>query len=139
VTRLLLVRHAESEGLGRRLWGRLPGSPLTGTGRRQAAALAARLSSLSLDAVVSSPLERAMDTATAMAARGRREVAVDDAFTEVDFGTWAGAAFSELVGQAEWDRWNSERSRARCPGGESMAEVQDRAAAGVERWTRTPM
>jgi probable phosphomutase (TIGR03848 family) len=137
VTRLLLVRHAESEGLGRRLSGRLPGSPLTGTGRRQAAALAARLSSLSLDAVVSSPLERAMDTATAMAARGRREVAVDDAFTEVDFGTWAGAAFSELVGQAEWDRWNSERSRARCPGGESMAEVQDRAAAGVERWTRT--
>ncbi len=136
MTTVLLVRHAKCEGLGRHLCGRLPGIGLTGGGRVQAEELAARLGRLALDAVVASPLERAVETASTIAARKQLQLTVDEAFIEIDFGRWTGAAFADLAGDPEWDRWNTERSRARCPGGESMQEVQDRARDGVERWAR---
>lgn len=132
----MLIRHAECEGLGRRLCGRLPGIGLTVGGRVQAEELAARVGRLTLDAVVASPLERAVKTASAIAARKQLQLAADEAFLEIDFGRWTGAGFADLAGDSEWDRWNTERSRARCPGGESMQEVQDRARDGVERWAR---
>ena len=136
MTTVLLIRHADCEGLGRRLCGRLPGIGLTGRGRVQADQLAARFGRLALDAVVASPLERAVKTASAIAARTQLQLAVDDAFLEIDFGRWTGAGFADLAGDPDWDRWNTKRSRARCPGGESMREVQQRARDGVERWAR---
>jgi probable phosphoglycerate mutase len=137
MTLVFLIRHAECHGLGERLSGRLPGVGLTAYGQVQAAGLGERLARMPLTAVVSSPLERACDTAAALAEERRLAVTVDEAFHEVDFGSWTAATFSSLSGQEDWKLWNASRSRARCPGGESMAEVRDRAAQALERWART--
>src|SRR5688572_14313297 len=134
MTRVLLIRHAECEGLGERLSGRLPGVGLTPLGQAQASSLAERLGRVPLTALISSPLERACETAAAIAERRTLGVNVDAGFNEVDFGGWTAATFSSLAGQRDWDLWNTARSRARCPGGESMEEVRERAAAALERW-----
>ena len=68
MTLVLLVRHGLTAGTGTVLTGRTPGIPLDDRGREQAAALAARLASVPLDAVVTSPLERCRQTADAIAA-----------------------------------------------------------------------
>lgn len=105
---------------------------MTQDGHSQADALAAELSRAAVAAVYASPRLRTRQTAEAVATVHGLPVTVVEALDEIDFGAWTGRSFEELDGQPEWDRWNSWRSLARCPGGESMAEAQDRAAAFVD-------
>ena len=93
--RLLLIRHAESQGNREmRLQGRKE-FPLTARGRRQAKCLAARFSQLPLVAVYASPIKRAADTADSIAAEAGLEAAWEPRLQEYDFGellsglTWA--------------------------------------------------
>lgn len=124
---LLLIRHAAHGHLGQVLSGRMPGVPLSAAGRAQAAALAERLSREPIAAVLSSPVERARETATAIAAAKGLEVEVAAALDEIDFGAWTGLQFAALEGDAAWREWNTRRSVARAPGGETMAAAQLRA------------
>lgn len=138
MTTLLLIRHATCDPVGSVLSGRTPAVHLNAEGRAQAKALAVRLAPLSLDAVYSSPLERTMQTAEAIAAGRGLPVETMEELLELDFGRWTGRRFTELGGDDEWRRWNTLRSIARIPDGEAMLEVQTRAlrALGrvVERW-----
>lgn len=111
--------------------GRTPGVALSAEGMTQAAALAERFSGMTLDAVLSSPMERARQTAAAIGAARGLDIGIDAGLNEIDFGEWTGAAFSALEGSAEWDDWNRQRSVARCPGGETMAAAQDRALTAI--------
>lgn len=131
MTTVLLVRHAHCEPVGRRIAGRAPGVPLDVEGRRQAAVLAGRLRALSLAAVVSSPLERARETAVAIAAPHGLTVACDPAWTELDFGAWTGRDLAALDDDEHWRRWNRFRAGTRAPGGELMLEAQARAVAAL--------
>jgi broad specificity phosphatase PhoE len=51
---------------------------------------------------------------------------------EVDFGAWTGQSFDNLAVDPAWQLWNNSRGDARVPGGENMAEVQDRAWGWLE-------
>lgn len=115
------------------LVGRTPGVGLSADGVAQAAALADRFGGMGIGAVLSSPIERARQTAAPIATRLGLAVEIDAGLNEVDFGEWTGAAFSALQGRPEWDDWNHHRSTARCPGGETMMAAQDRAVAAVMR------
>jgi ribonuclease H / adenosylcobalamin/alpha-ribazole phosphatase len=128
-----LVRHAACASVGRGLAAERPDPGLDARGIDQARVLASRLSSLPLDAVVSSPRERARQTAAALAKPRGLEVRLADGFREIGFGEWAGRSFAELAERPGWNRWNSFRSFERPPGGESMAEVQARAVGEIER------
>jgi probable phosphoglycerate mutase len=128
LTLFLLVRHAAHREQGRRLVGRLPGIELGDAGRQQAAALAARIAAAPVDRVLSGPLERAVETARAIAARAGRTVEVEAALDEIDYGAWTGRTIEDLAGLEAWRLWNSARSLHRVPGGESMIEVQSRMA-----------
>jgi broad specificity phosphatase PhoE len=128
----LLIRHGHTEAIGRRLAGRLPGIALSATGRAQAAALAARLATTPITAVYSSPLERAVDTATPFAASHGLDVSRLDNLNEFDFGEWTGRTFDELNSLAPWRRFNTHRSTAPVPGGESALDVQRRVVATLE-------
>ena len=130
---LFLLRHAAHARVGTTLCGRMPGVTLGEEGHRQAGALAERLGREGIEAVYSSPLERARETAAPIARRLGLEAREDDALTEIDFGRWTGRDFTGLQGDPEWDRWNTHRATARPPGGESMAEAQARALGGIER------
>lgn len=134
-----LVRHAAHDDVGRFLAGRADGVVLSEPGLAQARRLATRMGHEEFAAIYASPRERAQQTASAIAAaNGRGPVRTADALDEVDFGYWTGKTFDDLNSDPLWQRWNSLRSLARTPGGETMLDVQQRAFAFVEALAADP-
>lgn len=119
--------------LGRVLTGRMDGVGLSPEGQTQAERLAAGLSGRPIASVVSSPLQRARETAAPLASRLGLAVAIEPGLDEIDFGEWTGLEFAALDGRADWAAWNQFRSTASCPGGETMLQAQARALACVAR------
>jgi probable phosphoglycerate mutase len=132
VTTFFLIRHASCDGLGQTLWGRTPGVGLNDTGDKQSQSLTDRFKNMSLDAVYSSPLERALQTATAIAQSMKLDVKTCDAANEIDFGDWTGKTFDELSRDERWRNFNNRRSMTTIPGGESFLEVQNRIVKELE-------
>ena len=126
MTTFFLIRHASCNGLGRTLWGRTPGVCLNDKGQLQAQRLANRFSGITLRAIYTSPLERAVETAETIARTMNLEVIKSPAFEEIDFGDWTGKSFETLSSDECWRRFNTYRSATRIPGGESFLEVQNR-------------
>lgn len=128
MTRILLIRHGATDLLGRVLYGRMPGVLLNAEGFEQAERLALTLNSrYVVGKVVSSPLDRALQTAQPIAAAAGLPVDIEEGVTEVDVGSWMGKSFAELAALPEWKDYNRYRSITRAPGGESLMQVQDRA------------
>ena len=139
MTVVLLVRHGLTAGTGHVLTGRTPGIPLDDRGREQAAALAARLAEVRLDAIVTSPLERCRQTAEAIAAARDGEplpVKEDGQFAEVNYGDWTGQPLKRLAKDPLWRVVQAHPSAVRFPGedAESLLEVQHRAVQAVREW-----
>lgn len=135
-TEILLIRHAAHVELGQRLSGRRRDVALGREGLEQAEIVADLIAVEPIAAVYASPRERAYYTAREIADRYEQKVRIADALDEVDFGDWTGRSFDELAGEPEWQLWNEQRSTARPPGGESMAEACARAVAALEDMTR---
>src|ERR671936_1145808 len=95
VTTLLLARHGETDWNRARRWQGHADRPLTERGRAQAAELAARLAEIPLDAVYSSDLRRARETAAAVARRKELPVFELRELREVDVGSWEGLTRDE--------------------------------------------
>jgi probable phosphomutase (TIGR03848 family) len=133
MTTFLLIRHANTDYVGRVVAGWLPGAHLNGEGRRQAEELADRLASAAIDALYSSPLERALETAAPLAARLGLTVQPCEDAGEVRAGEWTGRTFQELAEVPQWRRYNMLRSLTRIPGGELMLEIQTRVVVALER------
>ena len=139
MTLVLLVRHGLTAGTGTVLTGRMPGIPLDDRGRGQAAALAARLAPVPLDAIITSPLERCRQTADAIAAaRNGHPLAVqeDERLAEVRYGDWTGKPLKRLAREPLWRVVQAHPSGAAFPGedGESMPDVQHRAVGAIRDW-----
>ena len=134
-TRLLLLRHGQTELSAQRRYSGRGNPALTDVGRRQADAAAQYLAQRGgIAAVVTSPLQRAYDTAAAAAKALGLDVTVDDDLIETDFGAWEGLTFSEA---AERDpelhrRWLRDTSLAP-PDGESFESVVHRAKRARNR------
>jgi probable phosphomutase (TIGR03848 family) len=131
-TLLLLVRHGETPTTGMVLPGRAPGLHLSDRGRAQAERVSDRLSGLPVDAVYSSPLERACETAEPTAARTGLDVKHDDGLLECDFGEWTGAAIADLAALPEWQTVQHSPSAFRFPNGESFTQMQARIVGALE-------
>ena len=127
------MRHAAHALLPHTLAGRAPGVPLSADGIRQAEQLAAGFAGQSVGAVLSSPVQRAVETAAHIGAALRLDVEIEAGFEEIDFGRWTGARFDTLDDDPAWQAWNHLRSVAGAPGGETMAAAQARALAALAR------
>jgi probable phosphomutase (TIGR03848 family) len=126
MTTFLLIRHGETDAIGKSMMGWLPGWHLNQAGQRQVMKLGERLARLPIRALYTSPLERATETAEAVArSHGLEPQKVED-LGEIRMGEWEGLTMQELDGREDWKKFNTYRSGARCPGGETMAEVQVR-------------
>ena len=121
--RLFLARHGESmlnaAGL---LRGRLD-SPLTSEGRVEAGSLANALADCDVQVIMTSPLQRAFDTAQAVATRTGVQIEVDHRFIDRDYGDWAGHPLAEVE-----ELWGSIDN---APGVESRVAVLQRASVAV--------
>ncbi|MEV6810621.1 bifunctional RNase H/acid phosphatase [Micromonospora sp. NPDC051296] len=136
-TRLILVRHGETEYTEQGRYSGRGDIALTGAGRAQVRATAARVATLAPNAaaVISSPLSRCTATAEAIAAAlGDVPVRRDDDLIECDFGAWEGRTFAEVRERwaGELDAWLAS-TRVAPPDGESFAQVADRCGRTVER------
>jgi probable phosphomutase (TIGR03848 family) len=125
-TTVVLVRHAVTAHTGPLLSGRTPGVDLSDAGRTQAISLAERLARLPIRAVYTSPIERTTQTAQAIAAHHQLEVKPLDGVLEADYGEWTGGKLVDLARTDLWQTVQRAPSRARFPGGESMAAMQAR-------------
>ena len=133
MTTFFLVRHGAHDRLDRFLDGRRPGVHLNALGHRQAAWAAARLAGHSVDAVLSSPLERTRETAEAIAARCDLVVRVEPALEELDFGCWSGKTIEALKPLEDWRQWNEARAIAWTPAGDTMRAAQGRMLDLIDR------
>lgn len=136
---LLLVRHGLTAQTGPVLSGRTPGIRLDERGQAQAAALAARVAVLPLSAIVTSPLERCVDTAeyvrTAQREAGRDpDWQTEERLIECGYGDWTGRPIKDLAKDPVWKVVQTQPSAARFPNGESIAEMSARAVAAVRDW-----
>lgn len=133
---ILLVRHAAHRDLGRILSGRAGDVPLSREGREAVEGLAGSLAGTRIDAVQTSPVRRAVDTAQALARPHGIVPDIAAPLDEIDFGAWEGLSFAALEQDPRWHRWNAERDIAVPPGGEPMAAVQARVLAHLRQVAR---
>ncbi|GJD93568.1 histidine phosphatase family protein [Methylobacterium iners] len=127
MSRVYLVRHASHDRVHSVLCGRMPGVELSEEGRQEARALARRLLGCGAEAVVSSPRERARETASLVAEELGLPFELAPDLDDIDFGDWTGRSFVDLAEDPLWATWNAARSTVRPPGGESMDEAGARA------------
>jgi probable phosphoglycerate mutase len=137
------VRHGLTASTGVALTGWTPGICLDDRGRAQAAALAARLAAVPLDAIITSPLERCRQTAQAVADTQDRSADAppptpqeDARLGECRYGDWTGKPLKRLAADPLWRVVQAHPSAVRFPGedGESMLDMQHRAVSAVRDW-----
>ena len=131
----VLLRHGDTRLSPEHRLSGLTDVPLSADGTRQAKAAACRLAAgARIDAVVSSPLRRAADTAAIAAAELGLTAATDNDLRETSFGDWEGFTLAEV--QERWPdavaAWQHNPERAP-PGGESFADTARRVDQACDR------
>lgn len=134
----LLIRHAETDAVGRSLSGRAPDVHLNERGRRQAVQLIERLQTVPLEHVCSSPRERACETAAPLAEVRGLTLRVLPELDELEYGEWQGRRIESLSTDRYWQRYNRLRSIARIPEGELLIEAQLRMLHAMEQLADMP-
>lgn len=133
MTKIYFARHGETD------WnkdGRYQGwtdISLSETGRKQAACLAKRFEEIPIDAVYSSSLRRAYDTAKIVAERKNLPVIIEDSFKEINFGEWEGHTAPELEEKfgEHYIKFFHEPYEHTFPGDGSFQNVTKRIARGL--------
>ncbi len=133
-TIVLLVRHALTPTTGAILPGRAQGLHLSDEGRRQADAVARRLAALpKIAAIYASPLERARETAAAIARARGLALRIERGLIELDVGAWTGRSLKRVARRPEWRAVQRHPSGFRFPRGESFTEMQARIVSALAR------
>jgi len=131
---LYLIRHGETDwNVEQRCQG-FSDSPLNATGKKQAEAIARHLSGTRVEAIYSSTLSRAYETAQIISKYHDASVEAMDALRELNQGEFEGLPLTELVeSHADFlERWLREPADLVVPGGESLRQMQDRAWSALE-------
>jgi len=131
---LLLIRHGRTDANANGvLAGRTPGVVLDEVGRTTTESLAKRLEAVNIAQVVSSPLERTLETASILFTKDV-EIALEDRLLECDYGDWQGAKLSDLSVNELWPIVQQRPDEMIFPNGESMNEMSSRACLAVREW-----
>jgi probable phosphoglycerate mutase len=136
-TRLLLIRHGETDDNHRRVFQGQGGRGLNERGRDQAMRLAARFERIGLraSALYCSDLERARETADLLSGALKVAPIADPALREVHVGDWQGLSYEDIAARYpdEWDAWRRGVDFKRGGGGETYVEVGVRVTASIDR------
>ncbi|GAB4037586.1 MAG: histidine phosphatase family protein [Rubrivivax sp.] len=135
VTRILLIRHGQTDwNLQARLQGHTD-VPLNATGLEQARRLRQALQGEALDAVYSSDLQRALQTAQAVAEATGAPLRAEPGLRERGFGAFEGRPIAELQQRwpEEWKRWHAREPGFAAPGGETLQDFYERCVGAAAR------
>lgn len=138
MTIVLLLRHATTDYVQKGiLAGLTPGIHLNAEGQRQAEDLARRLAAVPLEAVFSSPVDRALDTARIVALCHKLDVLVRPGLAEGDMGAWTGKSIKELEDSDRWKQVQAHPAGVKWGGdGETVDQVQARLVAEIDSIVR---
>jgi len=134
MTRILLIRHGQTEWNRQQVFRGRADIPLSNVGIEQAMALAERLAEEPIAAVYSSPLARALVTAEHVARPHNLQPHRVDGLTDISFGAWEGRPHEDVRQEDGelYERWQSQPHLVRLPDGEALAEVRQRATAALD-------
>src|SRR5262249_26927749 len=134
---LLLIRHGQTTwNVEQRLPGQIPGIELNDAGRQQVARLADALKVIPISAIISSPLERARDTAEIIAQSQKLDIRYEPDLMDIELGHWTGQKYNELnKHDADWKAFVKDPTVGPADV-ETFPHVQARAVAAVERWLK---
>jgi len=134
---LLLIRHGENDYTKKhKLAGYTPNVHLNERGQSQAQALGDALKDVPIKAIYSSTLERAVETATPIAAARGLEVQLEAGLLETNVGKWQGRSLAALRLQKAWKVVQQAPSRAQFPEGETFYECQTRIVTALDSIAR---
>ena len=134
VTRLILVRHGQTDWNVELRYQGQTDVPLNDIGQAQVEALGRRLASEHLDAIHASDLQRAWSTAEAVAAHHEIDVQPDARLREILIGEWEGLTYAEMQARdpERLARWFEDPARVSSPGGETVEQLAARMGAVLE-------
>jgi broad specificity phosphatase PhoE len=134
MTELILARHGETEWNVEEVFRGRIDIKLNETGVRQAKLLAQYLRDVNIDAVYSSPLRRALNTAEVIARYHKLEVKIAPGLIDFDFGKWQGLSLQKVKNKYKelYAQWLENPHLIRMPDGESLDEVRKRALRVVD-------
>ncbi len=133
-TRVLLARHGQTTwNIQSRYMGQVD-IPLDETGQRQAEMLGRRLARESLAAIYTSDLQRASQTAFAIAVYHTCPLIPDARLREMDFGVWQGLTYAEIqeTDRINLEAWEADRLKNAPPGGETLSQFSERIEAAYQ-------
>ena len=133
MTTLIIVRHGQSVSNLTKTFAGQSNSPLTPLGLEQAELASRYLDKFNFDAVYSSPLSRAYDTAATIIKNTPLEIICDDSLKETHLGDWEGLPIDSV--REEYQKWRTEYDYAP-PNGESTHQVRERTGRAVDRIAR---
>jgi probable phosphomutase (TIGR03848 family) len=138
VTTIVLVRHGLTHMTGPVLAGWTPGLHLDERGQAQAKRVAERLAPVPFAAIVSSPLDRCLDTAGFIAEGRELSVQVDERIGECKYGDWTGQELKVLMKDPLWKVVQAHPSAVVFPGpeGEALRDTQVRAVTALREWDK---
>lgn len=129
MSRIFLLRHAHSVANAKGiLAGRMDKVPLSKEGIKQRSELLNRLGQSVFDQVISSPIQRCIETLEPFDS----SPLIVDEFQEVDYGLWTGKKMSSLARNKAWRDIHKHPATVRFPKGETLPEVQTRALLGID-------
>jgi broad specificity phosphatase PhoE len=139
-SRIILVRHGETQYNAESIFRGTLDVPLNETGLEQTRLTGLELSHTRISRIVSSPLARALATARAIAAQqtDANDPVIDPAFTDLNFGEWQGRSKDEVAKDYPeiYECWKTEPHLAQLPGGETLEQASKRCSAGLDRLCR---
>ena len=137
---IILVRHGQSETNVRKVFTGQLNAPLTDAGREQAKRMAQYLGKFSVDKIYASSLDRAVETAQAIASSQNCSLETCDDLMEIYSGLWQGLSFDEIAEKypENYQVWKNNIGLATPDGGETCKQLYHRTTAFMERILKEP-
>jgi len=138
MTEIILARHGETDWNVKEVFRGRADIMLEETGLKQAEALAQYLQDTAIEAIYSSPLSRALQTAEAIACYHRMAVMTVPSLIDIDYGEWQGLSPHQVKDRYRtlYARWLKSPRWVKFPGGESLSDVKKRAMRMVNQMVK---
>ena len=134
MAKLILARHGETMWNVEKVFRGRADVNLNEVGIKQAELLGKHLCNWELEAIYSSPVKRALDTANIVARRVEVAVYIAEGLTDFDFGEWQSLSEQGVkrLYPAIFNEWQTSPHKVRMPGGENLDDVTKRTAEVVD-------
>lgn len=135
IKRLYILRHGETQWNREEIFRGTKDIPLNEKGLNQAEMAGIFFKAIGIHCIVSSPLERALETAHAVSRATGIGIEIMDEFTDINFGIWEGLSVEEVkeTYTHEFELWRRSPERLSIDGAETLEIVRQRVSRGFER------